>query len=469
MHVLAIATLSALAIGLVIVGRPPRGVYRTVPAEIERMPSGIPFIVGNEMAERFAFYGMKGVLVVFMTHYLLGADGEPAPMGEEEAKSVYHLFSAAAFFTPVFGAVLADWLFGKYRLILGLSVVYCAGNLVLAYDQTRTGLLVGLTLIAVASGGIKPLCTAHVADQFGLTNQRLFPIAMKCFYAAINAGALASVIVTPLLLEHVSSQVTFAVPAVLMFVATVVFWLGRNRFVHAPPTGRDVILTLEREGPALVRRLLPALLMAVIFFACFEQQGSAFVLQAQKMDTVIFGIKVLPAQLQAVNPLCTLIMIPLVAGVIYPLAGRFVNVTPLGKACAGCVLMVICFLILAYVQHLIDLGERPHVTYHLVVYLIITAAEVMFLVTLMEYSCQKARRLRSLAMSAFLLSLSAGNLFTAAVNFVIIRPDDTSRLEGPDYFLFFSALMAVTAVGFGWLAWIDRGQEVGRSDPDPLQ
>src|SRR5439155_6055046 len=137
-----LATCTTVALFLALVRRGTRGApYRTTPEETTRMPSGIPFIIGNEWAERFSFYGMKAVLIVFMTSYLLGPGGVLAPMGEAEAKSVYHLFGAAVYFTPVLGAVLADWLFGKYRVIVALSVVYCLGHLALALDETRTGLL----------------------------------------------------------------------------------------------------------------------------------------------------------------------------------------------------------------------------------------------------------------------------------------------------------------------------------------
>jgi POT family proton-dependent oligopeptide transporter len=458
MHVtvLAIGSLSALAGGLAIVLRKPAGAFKTVAEETDRMPSGIPYIVGNEGAERFAFYGMKGVLIVFMTRYLLSEDGSPAPMRHEDAMAAYHLFAAAAFVTPLAGAILADWLFGKYRLILGLSLVYCAGNLALAYDQTQSGLAVGLSLIALASGGIKPLCTANVADQFGTANRHLFPIAMKWFYAAINAGALATVIIMPWLLERAGAKVAFTVPAVLMLLATAVFWLGRHRFVHAPPAGNGVIAALREEGPILARRLLPVLSLAVIFFALFEQQGSAFILQAQEMDRNILGFEVLAAQMQAVNPLFILVMIPLLGVIVLPTVARFVKVTDLGKCCAGCVLMVLCYVLLAYVQTLIDHGERPHIAYHLLAYVLVTAAEVLLLVTLMEYTCQQATRLRSMAMSFFLLAMSAGNLLTSAVNYWIAL---TGGLEGANYFLFFSALMAATGVGFGVMAWLQRRTE----------
>ena len=84
------------------------------------MPPGIPYIIGNEAAERFSFYGMRAILVIFMTQFLRGHDGL-APMTEPQAKFWYHTFNWAVYFTPVFGALIADAWLGKYRTILALS------------------------------------------------------------------------------------------------------------------------------------------------------------------------------------------------------------------------------------------------------------------------------------------------------------------------------------------------------------
>lgn len=75
--------------------------YLTRPLDQKGMPAGIPYIIGNEAAERFSFYGMRTILVVFMTQYLMGASGVLAPMGEEDAKGWYHLFVSAVYFTPL--------------------------------------------------------------------------------------------------------------------------------------------------------------------------------------------------------------------------------------------------------------------------------------------------------------------------------------------------------------------------------
>ena len=157
------------------------------------MPPGIPFIVGNELAERFSFYGMRSILLVYMTTYLCQSDGALDVFGNKEAEAWVHLFVGSAYLFPILGGIIADALWGKYKTILLLSLVYCLGHACLACmgwgGDTRILLLVGLGLIAVGSGGIKPCVSAHVGDQFGRSNAGLLPKVFGWFYLSINMGA----------------------------------------------------------------------------------------------------------------------------------------------------------------------------------------------------------------------------------------------------------------------------------------
>ena len=104
-------------------------------------PSQIKYIIGNEAAERFSYYGMRSILVIFMIEYLM--------IEEHDAKGLYHLFITANYFLPVLGGYLSDRFLGKYRTIVYLSLVYCLGHAALAIWENRLGLFVGLSLIAL--------------------------------------------------------------------------------------------------------------------------------------------------------------------------------------------------------------------------------------------------------------------------------------------------------------------------------
>ncbi|MCG8124077.1 MAG: MFS transporter, partial [Candidatus Thiodiazotropha taylori] len=277
--------------------------YLRAPLASKDLPAGIPFIIGNEAAERFSFYGMRAVLVVFMTQYLVDSSGAANPMNEEEAKGWFHLFVSAVYLTPLFGALISDGLLGKYRTIILLSLVYCVGHFALALDHTRLGLLLGLGLIAMGSGGIKPCVSAHLGDQFGRSNAHLLPRSFGWFYFAINLGAFASTLATPWLLSQAGPDWAFGVPGILMVIATIIFWSGRRRFVHIPPAGLGFVREVfSPQGLSVLLRLFGLYLFVAVFWSLFDQTGSAWVLQAKTMDLRLFGFEVLPAQIQAANP-----------------------------------------------------------------------------------------------------------------------------------------------------------------------
>jgi POT family proton-dependent oligopeptide transporter len=424
--------------------------YASVPPETPDLPPGVPYIVGNEAAERFSYYGMRTILVVFMTRHLTDASGAPAPMGESEARTVYHLFAGGVYFFPLLGAWLADSYLGKYRTIIVLSIVYCLGHFALALDETRVGLWCGLTLIALGSGGIKPCVSAHVGDQFGNANRHLMTRVFGWFYIAINTGAFVSSLLTPWLLERVGSRVAFGVPGLLMLVATLIFWLGRDVFVHVPAQPKRIRAELrDGDGFVALARLLPLYLFIALFFALYDQTGSAWVQQAELMSGRFLGFDWYAAQVQAVNPALVLVLVPLFSNVVYPRLNRIVELTAVRKIFVGLLLAAASFLVPAWVESRIAAGVTPSIGWQVGAYVILTTAEVLVSVTALEFSYTQApQALKSVVMSLYLFSIAVGNWLTAGINYLITASDGGARFSGVAYYSFFAGLMLAGAVGF---------------------
>ncbi|MBK1826993.1 POT family MFS transporter [Haloferula rosea] len=401
--------------------------YRTTPTETKGMPSGIPFIISNEAAERFSFYGMKAALAIFLANYLVALGGDN--LNEAAATSYVSYFNSAVYLTPILGAFLADLFYGKYRTIITLSIVYCLGHLSLAMmgvgGMVEVWLLSGLGLIALGAGGIKPCVSAHVGDQFGKSNQHLLTRIFNIFYFSINAGAIVSNLLIPWVLKWYGPHWAFGIPGVLMALATLFFWMGRRRFIHVPANPGEFLRELfSAEGLKAVGKLTPLYLFVAIFWCLFDQTASSLVFQAEKMDLNILGIEVLPSQIQAFNPFLILIFIPLFTLVIYPTVNRFINFTPLRKIGTGLALMVVSFAVLAWAQEAIDRGETPSVGWQLLSYLIFTAAEILISIVCLEFSYTQApRRIKSLIMAFFLVSVSIGNAITGLINGYIQIPE----------------------------------------------
>ncbi len=348
-----------------------------------KMPKGIPYIIGNELAERFSYYGMKTILVVFMTQYIMNRSGAVEPMTEADATTWYHYFSMANYFFPIVGAIISDVLWGKYKTIILLSVVYVLGHVALAVDDTRLGLSIGLTLIAMGSGGIKPCVSAHVGDQFQKTNKQLIEKIFGYFYFAINLGAAASSLLTPFLLDKYGPHLAFGVPGFLMLIATIVFYKGRKVFIAVPPVGwkqykGDIF---SKQGKKAIFNLAIMYVFVAVFWSLFDQTGSSWVLQAEKMDKWVnlgfVKFELLASQIQAINPLLIMIFIPLFTSVLYPKLNKYFKLTPIRKIIIGMFIAGFSFGLLAIAQYQISAGGTPTILWQFFAYVILKTQHEM--------------------------------------------------------------------------------------------
>ncbi len=424
--------------------------YLTAPVPSTKMPAGIPYILTNEAAERFAFYGSRCILVFFMTHLLRNAAGELDIMTDEQSKFWFHLFVSAVYFTPTIGALISDIWLAKYRTIVIFSIVYCLGFLCLTFDHTRLGLAGGLIFIAIGSGVIKPCVTANVGDQFGKSNKHLMAKMYSWFYFAVNFGAFFSTWMIPELRERFGPTVAFGVPCGFMILATVAFILGRKKYVHIPRAGIGFVKEcLSGEGLKAIGKLAIIYLFVAPFWSLFDQMDSSWMLQAEKMNRVLFSYQLKPEQITAANPLLIMILIPVFSYLIYPAINKIFPLTALRKIGIGLFVAAASFVIPALMESRITAGAEPSVLWLILSYVILTSSEVMVSITALEFSYTQApKKMKSFIMAVFFLSITLGNVFTALVNKIIQNPDGSNKLPGAMYFWFFVGVMFVTAILF---------------------
>ncbi|KAM6397694.1 solute carrier family 15 member 2 isoform 7-T7 [Pluvialis apricaria] len=365
-------------------------------------PLSIAFIVVNEFCERFSYYGMRAVLTLYFLSFF--------HWDENLSTAVYHAFSALCYFTPVIGAIMADSWLGKYKTIIYLSIVYVVGHLIKSVgaipslgNQVVHVILsmVGLFLIALGTGGIKPCVSAFGGDQFEEEHTSERSKFFSIFYLSINAGSLISTFVTPVLRGDVKCfgedcyALAFGVPAALMVLALVVFIAGSGLYRKTPPQGNVLLEVCKCIGFAIknrlknrsrqipkrdhwldwasekyskqligevkmVTRVLFLFIPLPMFWALFDQQGSRWTLQATKMNAD-FGIYILqPDQMQFLNPLLILVFIPIFDLWLYPLINmcKF-NFTPIRKMATGMILAGMAFGLAAIVEIKINETDMP--------------------------------------------------------------------------------------------------------------
>ena len=521
----------------------------TVQAPAARLPRQIPYIIGNEACERFSFYGMRNILVQFMVSsvilaYLPEADREGA------AKDVFHSFVIGVYFFPLLGGWLADRFFGKYNTVLWFSLIYCAGHACLAlFEDNRNGFYTGLFLIALGSGGIKPLVVSFVGDQFDETNKSMAKVVFDFFYWTINFGSFFASLLMPLFLRNYGAAVAFGIPGFLMFIATLIFWLGRRKYVRVPPTRGDdpdsfyhvarTALTTQREGEgrrglrvaqfgaALAIAMLAcwafkpvfwpqdfgfvitaclalgaliafggigvsmqlerargrhadsavdgvrAVLRVVIVFALttpfwslFDQKASTWVLQGKSMviphDQAWWPSFIVKdaGQMQALNPLLVMLIIPFNNLVLYPALRRMgFEPTALKRMGWGIAFSGLAWVVAGVIQLWIDGGDPVSLAWQIAPYALLTFGEVLVSATALEFAYSQATQaMKGVIMAFWYLTSTFGSLWVLLTNAavrndtVISRIADTGMSENAFLMFFFAVFAFVAAAAFALYA-----------------
>jgi POT family proton-dependent oligopeptide transporter len=244
------------------------------------------------------------------------------------------------------------------------------------------------------------------------------------------------------LLDKYGAGPAFGVPAALMLAATAIFWSGRYKFAHVPPGGKTFLRdTFNREGFATLGRIAIIFVFVAVFWSLWDQSGGEWVTQALNMNLHFAGINWLASQIQAVNAIMILAFIPLFQYLIYPAINRVFPLTSLRKIGLGLIVTGLSFLISAWIETQIAAGLKPSIGWQLPAYALLSAGEVMVSITGLEFAYTQApKHMKAMVQAIYLLSVSAGNLFTALVHVFIANPDGTVKLKGAAYYEFFAAL-----------------------------
>jgi len=453
-----------------------------------RFPKAVPFIIGNEAAERFSFYGMRSILTLFLVNQFFNPMHNTAltEQANAHANKLHHLFVMVAYALPFVGGMVADWFTGKYKLILYVSMIYCLGHFLLAmFDGGLSGFEIGLLVVAVGAGGIKSCVSANVGDQFDATNQDLLSKVYGWFYFSINAGSMISTVAIPWTYDHFGPRWAFGIPGILMALATIIFFSGRKKYVKVPPQGINrnnlVFITWyalthlsqkqpgqsmldvakgpydpERvEGVKAVYRVMAVFFFTLAFWAVWDQCLSEWTLYADKMDRSInlgfVSFTVFPGQLSTINTVFLLLFIPLFNYLIYPwFDKRGLKTTPLRRLGIGLILTALSFVVIGLAHNSIEHGGTPSMWWEVLAFMVLSAAEVLVSITGLEYAyTHSPKSMKSTMTGIWFLVVSFGNLITALVNGFIENGGWWARnLRGANYEWFFVIFIGVFIVAF---------------------
>uniref|UniRef100_A0A7N9ASZ8 Solute carrier family 15 member 2 n=1 Tax=Mastacembelus armatus TaxID=205130 RepID=A0A7N9ASZ8_9TELE len=393
-------------------------------------PISICFIVVNEFCERFSYYGMKALLTLYFLNYL--------HWDKDLSTAVYHAFSSLCYFTPILGALIADSWLGKFKTIIYLSIVYVIGHVVKSVGAIPTVgnndvhialSLLGLILIALGTGGIKPCVAAFGGDQFDEDERQKF---FSIFYMSINAGSLLSTVITPILRGDVQCfggdcyALAFGVPAALMIVALVVFIAGSGMYKRNPPQGNILLEVCNCIGFAIKNRWrsLKSDPQRNHWLDWAEEKYSKRLIQEIKMVLRVLVLYIPLPMFWALfdQQVCE---------------GKRLMICHNKSTSLHCVLLEGLSNIVPHKMEDVK-ANNVHIAWQIPQYVLITAGEVMFSITGLEFSyAQAPANMKSVLQAGWLLTVAFGNVI------VLIVAEGAGLEQWKEFLLFAGLLLGV--------------------------
>jgi len=456
-------------------------------------PRALANLFGVELWERFSFYGMQGILLIYL-YYEASRGG--LGIDQATATSIVGAYGGSVYLATVIGAWLADRMFGPERVLFGSAILVMCGHLGLAFIPGLTGVAIGLILIALGSGGVKATATAIVGTLYDEHDPRR-DAGFSLFYLGINLGALLGPLLTGLLQQDLGFHYGFAAAAVGMAIGLTQYALSRRRLPDAArrvanplPRRRlplvaalagvaialiaalaftgllpaahlstivvvlsilvaiayfTVILSSHKVRPVERRRVLafiPLFIASAAFWSLYQQQFTVVTIYSDKrLDRDLFGWTMPVSWVQSINPVMIIILSGVFAAIWLRLGDRQPS-TPV-KFAAGTIVMGIAFLLF-----LPFAGSGPNSVPLLGltgIILVFTIAELLLSPVGLSVSTKLAPAAFQTQMVAlFFLSVALGTALSGTL----------AGYYSPDHETAYFGILGATAIVVGLLLWL---------------
>jgi POT family proton-dependent oligopeptide transporter len=394
-------------------------------------PRGLTVLFLTEMWETFSYFGMRAILVYYMTKQLL--------LAQERASLIYGVYTAMSYFTPILGGAVADRWLGKRRAVILGGSIMAVGHFLMTFDSL---LYVALATIAIGNGLFLPSLPSQIKDLYRAEDPRR-SWAYNVYYVGINLGGFLAPLVCGTLGELLGWHWGFAAAGFGMLIGLAVYVAGgkylpetngagprdRAPAAAAPVSMRETLLVLLAIGLAVT-----------VFRGAYEQVGNTVALWADVgIDRSVGAVKIPMTWFQALNPLLVFIMTPLLLGHWRRRAARGVQQPSARKMAYGAVVVAGAYLLLAAVAHTAEPGRASWV-WLLLYFVVFTYGELYILPTGLGLFARLApARLAATTVAAWFFAIFTGSLTAGVVGML------WSSMEHGRFFLVLSGIAAAAA------------------------
>ena len=414
------------------------------------------------MWERFSYYGMRALLVLYMTKYLLdpgrangviGLDGLRimleaifGPLAVQPfASQIYGLYTGLVYLTPLIGGFLADRVLGQRRMVIIGATLMAAGHFMMAFEPL---FLLALTTLILANGAFKPNIVTQVGGLYAPGDHRR-DRAYSIFYVGINVGAFLAPLVCGTLAEQLGWHYGFLAAGVGMTIGLAVYLyalpgLPPDEMHKLKAAGLDH-KPLDRSEWRAILALAALFVPTTLFLATYEQQGNTIALWAddytdRTIDLLVWHGEIPVTWFQAFNPLMIFAFTPLIVGLWARQAGRGREPSTITKMALGCLAVALAYLIMvaaAWLAH----GDEASWLWLLAYFVMLTVGELYLSpISLSLVSKVAPARMLSLMMGLWLATSFAGNLIAGWLG------SFWSAMDKVSFFLMLAGLAALAGI-----------------------
>jgi POT family proton-dependent oligopeptide transporter len=463
---------------------PPGG----APAELFGHPRGLTFLFTTEMWERFSYYGMRSLLVLYMTKYLLLADHPGNVIGlatlhhalesvfgpldvQPLSSQIWGLYTGLVYFTPIFGGLLADRVLGQRRTVVIGAVLMAFGHFMMASEQL---FLFALLALILGSGCFKPNISTQVGGLYGASDPRR-DRAYSIFYVGINLGAFLAPLVCGTLGETAGWHYGFAAAGVGMVIGLCIYLYA---LPHLPADEMHKVQgekaaqqehaarqPLDRNERRAVLALLALFVPNTLFWAAYEQMGNTIILWAdgytdRSIDALhLFGLtaQIPTTWFLAVNPFMIFAFTPFVVALWARQAVRGTEPTTITKMAYGCFGVAAAYLIMVAAALTMSgvaggtggAAGKASWLWLFAYFVVITLGELYLSPVGLSFVTKVApARLISLLMGVWLATSFTGGFLSGYIGSL------WSRMPKPEFFLLVAGVAAIAGVMIWELRWV---------------
>ncbi len=444
-----------------------------VPGNLFGHPKGLTFLFTTEMWERFSYYGMRALLVLYMTKYLLLPEHAAGVVGlvgvttglaaifgpldvQPLSSQLYGFYTALVYLTPIFGGLLADRVLGQRRTVVIGAILMAIGHFMMAVEQL---FLFALLALILGSGAFKPNISTQVGGLYAADDRRR-DRAYSIFYVGINVGAFLALLVCGTLGEAVGWHYGFAAAGVGMLI-------GLSIYLYAMPLLPDDELQKAKAAHAVPRPLdrgewrgviaiLVLFIPTTLFWATYEQGGNTIVLWADaNTDRMVglpgFAVEIPTTWFLAFNPFMIFAFTPFVVALWTRQAARGSEPSTISKMALGCFLVALSYLIMAAAAWHAGAGMASWL-WLFAYFVVITVGELYLSPIGLSLVTKLApARFLSMMMGVWLATSFVGGFLAGWLG------SFWSRMEKPEFFVMIAAVAAVAGAAIFACRWLLRG------------